>query len=140
MTGKRTVVELARGYLKHHRTRAAEDSWAFDEVRERVGLGAADPEDAWNVVLALVTMADDESLGYIGAGPLEQLVRRFGSALVERIEDRARQDPRFRFCLGSVWLSEGDLPLAVQDRVVSASGGRIKPMASPSDGSTRIGE
>jgi len=130
MTGKRPVVELARGYLKYHRTRALEDSWAFDEVLERVGLSSAEPEDAWNVVLALVTMADDESLGYIGAGPLENLVHQFGTELVDRIEDRARQDPRFRFCLGAVWLSEGDLPPAVQERVVHASGGRIKPLPS----------
>jgi hypothetical protein len=64
MAGKRPVVELARAYLKHHRTRAQQDSWAFDEVLQRVSLGPADPEDAWNVVLALVTMADEETLGY----------------------------------------------------------------------------
>jgi hypothetical protein len=127
MMGKRPVVELARGYLKYHRTRAAQDAWAFEEVLARI---SAEPDDAWNLVLALVTMADDESLGYIGAGPLEKLVRRFGSDLVDRVEDRAREDPRFRFCLGSVWLSEGELPPAVQDRVVRASGGRIKPLPS----------
>jgi hypothetical protein len=124
------VVELARGYLKCHRTRAVQDSWAFDEVLERVGLSSAEAVDAWDVVLALVTMADDESLGYIGAGPLEQLIRHFGPELVDRIEDCARQDPRFRFCLESVWLAEGDLPPAVQDRIVRASGGRIKPLPS----------
>ena len=130
MTGKRPALELARGYLKYHRTRAVQDAWAFDEMLERVGLNSAEPDDAWSVVLALVTMADDESLGYIGAGPLESLVHHFGAQLVERIEERARQDPRFRICLGAVWLSEGGLPPEVQDRVVRASGGRIKPLPS----------
>lgn len=128
MAGKRPVVELARAYLKHHRTRAQQDSWAFDEVLQRVSLSPADPEDAWNVVLALVTMADEETLGYIGAGPLEDLISHFGSELVDRIEERGRQDPKFRFCLGAVWLSQGDLPPTVLDRVVQASGGKIKPL------------
>ena len=60
MAGKRPVVELARAYLKHHRTRAQQDSWAFDEVLQRVSLGPADPEDAWNVVLALGGFREDE--------------------------------------------------------------------------------
>lgn len=130
MTQRRPATELARAYLRYHRARAAQDAWAFDEVLERVGLNAAEPDDAWSVVLALVTMADDESLGFIGAGPLESLVHRFGAQLVDRIEDRAREDPRFRVSLAAVWLSEGGLPPEVQDRVVRASGGRIKPLPS----------
>ncbi len=47
----------------------------------------------------LVDLADsasvDYELGYLGAGPVEDLVRVFGEALIDDIEAAARRSPNF---------------------------------------------
>ena len=128
--GRRPPAELARAYLKHHRTQAKGDFWAFEEVGDRVTSDDAAPEDAWAVVLALVVEADEDSLGYVGAGPLEDFVRRVGTAFIDQIEAESRRDPKFHRCLGRVWLSHGDLPPAILSRVVTASGHAIRPLGT----------
>jgi hypothetical protein len=125
--GRRPAPELARAYLKHHRTQDPADFWAFDEVFDRVTNGD-DPHRAWELVLALVEAADDTNLEYVGAGPLEDLVKRFALKLIGEIEIQARRDPKFRRCLGAVWLSQGSLPADVLSRVVAASNGQIVPL------------
>lgn len=45
----------------------------------------------------------------VAAGPLEDLVRKHGNALVHEIEDVATQDERFRLALRGVWLPPGAL-------------------------------
>lgn len=121
------VAKLAATYLREFAAHAAEDFWAVDEVNERVRHGD-DLADAWAVTEALIEAADEESLGFVGAGPLEDFVRRFGARHILVIEARARQDPKFRACLGAIWLQPGDLAPDVLDRVVRASGGRIRPV------------
>jgi hypothetical protein len=118
---------LVTAYLRHHRTRDRADFWAFDEVKDRV-LWNPDPAAAWELVLALVRAADDDSLGYVGAGPLEDLVTAHGVSLIQEIEHEAMIDPRFQACLARVWLSEGELPPDILERVVRASGGAIEPL------------
>jgi hypothetical protein len=125
--GRRPAPELARAYLKHHRTQDEADFWAFDEVADRVTYGE-DPHRAWELVLALVEAAEDTNLGYVGAGPLEDLVTRFGPQLIAEIESQARRDPKFRACLGTIWLSKGNLPADILSRVVVASNGQIVPL------------
>jgi len=128
--GRRPVAELAAAYLKHHRTKADKDFWAFDEVQERVVFDAPDPEDAWSLVNALIAAADEEALGYVAAGPLENFVRRFAPEMIGRIEESSRRDPKFRAALGAIWLSHGDLPPAILERLVRASNGQIRPLGS----------
>ena len=125
--GRRPASELARAYLKHHRTKDAADFWAFEEVLERVAMGD-DPDAAWDLVLALVEAADESNLGYVGAGPLEDFVVHFGARCISDIETQARRDPKFRACLGAIWLSTGTLPAPILARVVTASNGRIVPL------------
>jgi hypothetical protein len=123
--------DLVAAYFRQYRNGGETDFWAFEEVGKRVTFGN-DEEDAWAVMIALVEAADDESLAYVGAGPLEDLVRRFGTDLILRIEKTARTNLKFRECLGSIWLSEGALPDWVLARVVRASGNRIRPL--PAEG------
>jgi hypothetical protein len=99
---------------------------AADEVSARVTYGS-DPQDAWGVVLALVAAADEMTSGFVGAGPVEDFVRRFGAVSIDKIEQASRRDPKFRECLGAIWLRDGDLPPDIMARVVAASGGRIRP-------------
>jgi hypothetical protein len=116
--------------LKHYRTRAESDFWAFEEMLERVTYERADADDAWDLILALVSSAADDDLGYVGAGPVEEFVRRFGAERIEQLETQARRSPKFRAALGRIWLSHGDLPPAILERVVRASNGQIRPLGS----------
>jgi Family of unknown function (DUF6869) len=130
---KRTEIPtLVTVYLRYGETQQEADSWAYSEVYERVSDN--DPIDAWDVTIALVEgAASDDQLGYVGAGPLESLVTHHGTALLNRIEERARGDARFRACLGSVWLTAGVLPPETEARIVAASNGTIELMPPPDD-------
>ena len=61
------------------------------------------PDEAWVRILALIDQAKTESLGYIGAGPLEDILSRHGHAMLERVEAAVAVDARFASCLASVW-------------------------------------
>ncbi len=81
---------------------------------------------AWGLVLELLRTAPDGELGFYAAGPLEDLVRLHGAELIEEIEAESRRDTSFRWALGCIWLSHGELPADVLARVVRASGDEIK--------------
>jgi hypothetical protein len=74
--------------------------WATGAVRD---LTCNDPERLWTITKALMTAAPDEgALGYIGAGPLEDLLFSYGGQFIERIERRAAVDAKFRLSLSIV--------------------------------------
>ena len=102
------------------------DTAASDALRRVVRDGP--PEAAWDLVRRLLRQAPDAELDVHAAGPLEDLVLRWGAELVERIEAEAAADERFRWALGCIWLLVGDLSPVVLERVVRASGGEIKPL------------
>jgi hypothetical protein len=79
-------------------------SWVFGLVDH---VCTDDPPRAIELIRSLVSEAkDDEELAYIGAGPLEDLLRRRGPAAIGLIEAEAAADRRFRFALAGVWPSE----------------------------------
>jgi len=97
--------------------------WTADALRELVH---EHPDDAWAVIQLLVERAESDAvLGRIAAGPLEDLLCEHGAALVARVEDRARRDPRFKTCLGGVWLDSRDVSEDVARRLQAASEGEI---------------
>lgn len=61
------------------------------------------PDEAWDRILALIAEAKPESLCYVAAGPLEDLLSHHGPTMIERIEALAASDPRFLSCLAGVW-------------------------------------
>ena len=62
------------------------------------------PEQAWPLVTELIERAPtDDSLGYVGAGPLEDLVQQHGAVFADRIVERAQLDSRWRSALRQVW-------------------------------------
>lgn len=84
---------------------------AWEKVEELV---QTDPEVGWSIVLRLVEEAPDDSvLGSVAAGPLEDLVGKYGNTILERVEEQARRDPKFRRCLTGVW----GLPKAIAERL-----------------------
>jgi hypothetical protein len=67
---------------------------------------AVGPEEQWRFILELIdaaVLASDTVLQAIAAGPLEGLLGRFGSQIVDRVERRAGLDARFRRVLSGVW-------------------------------------
>ena len=102
----------ARGWVEFHDT-----FWAWVELN-RI-LEEDGPEAAWPIVLALVERADDDAMPSLGAGALEDILRRHGSEMIDRVE-QAEDDRRFRFCLSHVW--KGEIPDEIWERVVAARG------------------
>jgi len=103
--------ELAREYLRHYAAGNPQDGdWtAWDEINKRVREA---PEEAWPVVLHLVSQAeDDAALAYVAAGPLEDLLKHHCPDVIERVERQARTDSRFRHCLAGVWVTLSDKKL-----------------------------
>jgi 50S ribosomal subunit-associated GTPase HflX len=78
------------------------------------------PERAWPIVLQLIERAPDEnSLTFIGAGAVEDLVNKAGAQFVDRIVDRADLDPRFRRALRNVWYHP-TVPRVLKELIESA--------------------
>jgi hypothetical protein len=44
-------------------------------------------------------------LGYVAAGPLEDLIDRYGDQAFDLVEEACDQDARLQFALSGVWLS-----------------------------------
>jgi hypothetical protein len=75
------------------------------------------PEDAWSTILRLVELApDDRVLANVGAGPLEDLLCLQPHAFIDRVENQARSDAKFRRCLSGVW-GWSSIPDDVQTRM-----------------------
>jgi|GEM_PF-3522241 len=99
------------------------DAWAADGWPVVL---FGDAERAWRVLLLLVERApDDVPLSLVGAGPMEDFFNEHAPAFVDRIEERARRDPRFREAMAGAWLSRGALPADIEERVVRASAGGV---------------
>jgi len=129
---------IAAGYVRYARGLRSDDQdpdaiWDperdpdcrhYGIVHEAVREGP--PEVAWPLVRAVLDASPDEELAANAVGPLEDLVRHHGAALVDAIERAATDDERFKWALGTIWLTEADLPLDVLDRIVHASGDVLK--------------
>jgi hypothetical protein len=113
------------------------DAIADDALR--TAIFSAPALTVWELVRALLRQAPDDDLSFHAAGPLEDLVSQRGAELIGEIEAEARDDARFRWALGCVWLSHGELPASVLERVIQASGGQIEPMR-PLDELKRLDE
>ena len=77
------------------------------------------PEVAWAAILELVDhdLTEDQT-ALLAAGPLETLLATHGANFIERVEQQARDNPRFSHLLGGVWRSE--MPLEIWERVESS--------------------
>ena len=97
--------KLLAGYMAHAEAvahdRKDEHFWAFNAMIDVIW---EDPESAWEVIVEVISRAsDDATLGYVAAGPLEDLICEHPHLVIERVETRARQDARFRKAVAGVW-------------------------------------
>jgi hypothetical protein len=95
---------LAETYLRNHAARRDEDHLALEEVNQIIRSG--DLDKAWNITLLLLRKAKtDEALGYVAAGPLEDIIDGYGDRALDRVEAEFDKDRRLQFALSGVWLS-----------------------------------
>lgn len=97
------------------------DGRLSDWLTEMLNYGPPDgPDQVWPIALELVDRAPDEqTLTFIGAHVLEDLVNNFGARFADRIRDRAGLDPQFRRALCDVWYHE-DAPVQLRALVDAA--------------------
>lgn len=75
--------------------------WSFEKVND---LCTEEPDEAWAFILAAWNADQSEpAAGSLSAGPLEDLLAKHGSHVIERVEAEARVNPSFAFLLGGVW-------------------------------------
>ena len=88
--------------------------WACEAVDDMV---RKEPENAWSMILRLIKLSpDDYVLANVAAGPLEELLGLEAYAFIDRVEQLARQDAKFRRCLSGVW-GWSSIPEDVQVRM-----------------------
>ncbi|HEX7168463.1 MAG TPA: hypothetical protein VF230_15895 [Acidimicrobiales bacterium] len=116
------------GYWTHWRLSTSNDPDAKKEAQrdwwwawEAVDGGAIDA-NADGVADLLVALADavpgdEAALAYLGAGPVETLLRNRGGELspklLDRLEGAARRNPNFRIAVRCVWWGDDDDPAVV---------------------------
>lgn len=81
----------------------AREALGWVTERER-SLVRKDPDTAWFLVLEILRRdSSDEIAEVLSAGPLEDLLAKHGSHLIERVEHQAKTSPEFASLLGGVW-------------------------------------
>jgi Family of unknown function (DUF6869) len=80
--------------------------WAIERFLE---LEQNDPENCWLAILEVLSLDPPQKvLGALSAGPLEELIELYGEEFIDRIEETARRDSKFRKLLCGVWQSGSD--------------------------------
>jgi hypothetical protein len=93
------VIESWFDWIRHGAEGA---SWAWDKIGEWDR--ELSHEERWSLILEMIRRApDDDCLGFVAAGPLEDLLSEHGEQLIDRVEERAGQDDRFARTLTNVW-------------------------------------
>jgi hypothetical protein len=97
MMEKTQIDQLAAAYVAEYLERGDAHSGAWDALES---LAMHDPEAAWAVVERVVELPFPSTyLSWVGAGPLEELLRDHPRMFTKRALARARVDPRFREAL-----------------------------------------
>ena len=95
---------IIEGWFTHE-----ENFWAFNAMDD---LCDEDPQLAWSITLDLIARADDENeVGSIAAGPLEELIRKHPNVIWDDLIAKAHTDERFRSAVHGVWVfpEDGDV-------------------------------
>lgn len=119
--------EIISGLLNHYEHWASADVndleepvfegsnfWAYQVMG---GLINGKPEIAWQILLEVIQKTNDEEiLGLIGAGELEDLIREHPHLVIDRIEIRAQSDIKFKKVLSNV---DGgtSIPVEILERI-----------------------
>ena len=107
--GRRDYHALAAAYLKSPAAdkdaRTIPHRDAFDCVFSMTSDSAEDALAFVFVALEHAVTAKQEA--YLAAGALEQLLKRHGALVIDRVLGAAKRDPKLRRCLAGVWGHSG---------------------------------
>src|SRR5262245_30712104 len=79
-----------------------ENSWALETVMN--WKYENEPDSLWSFILSVHARDGEEAVaGHLAAGPVEDLMSEFGESYIERVEDLANKDDRFKRMLCGVW-------------------------------------
>jgi len=107
------LTSLVTAYWQHHelsgdreqRLQAEELFWAWEAVDEAVQ--PRPQADTLSLLDALLEASGADAF-YVGAGPVEDLLDRYGAQVQEALAQRCRTSASWRQAVGCVWL---DVPL-----------------------------
>ena len=89
-----TVLQVIKGERE-------DNFWAFQAFDD---ISRSDPELCWELILqTLHTPHTDSVKEILAAGPLEDLLARFGPQFIDRVEAKVKEEPEFKDLLGGVW-------------------------------------
>jgi len=109
---------VADTLIRHYSRPSGFDFWAWEAARNLIN---DDAPEAWLLVLELVRKAPDERvLGAVSAGELEEFILANAVAFIDRIEEEARSNSRFKAALGYVYI--GTLTPELFGRIERAAG------------------
>lgn len=107
--------------------------WAWQIVADLL----EDRDVSWSMILDLLSAADDdEALGVVAAGPLEDWVKGHAVETIDRIEREADGSDRFRAALGGIWVWS-DLPDETFERDAAAARSRLDAPSTPEEAAAR---
>jgi Family of unknown function (DUF6869) len=107
---------LVEAYLRNYLTRDDSLLWAFSEVND---ITRKDTERGWRLTLVLIA---EKALGYVAAGPLDEMLEVHGDCIIDRVEELSRSDKRFRHALSLVGCFEDSMPERIRSRINRALG------------------
>src|SRR5437016_3764288 len=100
-------MELLQAYLEYGRSRiedgrfSEQHEWAYDQVLDL--FLSADAPELLSLVMALVSSAPLELMNWVAAGPVEDLLAKFGPRVIDALLAAAKSDPQMRHALRGVW-------------------------------------
>lgn len=98
--------DVVEAYFRHYGEKRDDDRWAWEWVHDLVG---RDPDEGWALILALVDKApSDAALAYVAAGPLEDLLKKHGQVVIDRVDAESRKSNRLQLALSGAWITSSD--------------------------------
>lgn len=117
--------EVVAHWIRYHTEKRGTSDPLFAAWEGVADLVDRDPEAGWALTLALIAAApDDQVLANVAAGPLESLISRSPELMIDRVEQQARRDAKFRRCLTGVW----GIPSSVRDRLAKLTSSVKDPL------------
>ena len=107
--------EFARSRGDRAERLAAERSMASTEaVDDRVEAGADGIVDLLTLLANRAPDPQAESLAWLGAGPVEELLNHHAARFIDEIDAAARTNERFRYSLSCAWFDDSIDPALAQ--------------------------
>ena len=88
--------------------------WVSDKEYD---LLQSEPEQIWRLILEVLRLNNSNNIQEVlSAGPLEDLLAKYGESFIGRVESEAKSNPLFAQLLGGVWKNSmsNDIWLRVQ--------------------------